>query len=400
MSDLAGQRASSLTLHIPETGSGRADIVLTGGAVPAIGARLTLTASDLPFVGTVLRADNDAPDKPHVVLVGGIGWETPIVGTPPSYQNDSGVRRSTVLKDLAKRAKSSAMPSGEPIELPSGPDIVIGKAWSCPAAPPGNVLRVRDALSALYEQGFAPVWRVDPDGVTRFGARVGAAVTARATQLKRNAGVGFTSYGVDGVKAFLPGNIVEGVPIRKLVIAETAGSLSVQVWGDARLTLRSRVLRIVAEAFPALTYGYPRTYQVAGVGADGRLDLAPPTDAPHLAALPKVEPWTPYGITVTPVIGSLVIVGFRDALPSRPFVLGYAPTVPGHASARVGDLAARLAVFPGVPMVSPASVWVSESTGSPYAWSQIATCAITGPLTGDAGTPVTIAAGSAIVKVS
>lgn len=83
-------------------------------------------------------------------------------------------------------------------------------------------------------------------------------------------------------------------------------------------SLRTTILRWVAEAFPALVYGYPRTYVVQGV-SDGRLDLVPPPDAPHLEELARVEQW---GLgRVTPSPGDEVTVVFRDADPSRPVVV-------------------------------------------------------------------------------
>lgn len=84
--------------------------------------------------------------------------------------------------------------------------------------------------------------------------------------------------------------------------------------------IRTQVLRWVAEAFPALVYGYPRTYVVAGVASDGRVELVPPPDARHLPEL-KVEQWS-VGVT-RPKAGDEVVVAFRDANPSRPVVIGW-----------------------------------------------------------------------------
>lgn len=92
-------------------------------------------------------------------------------------------------------------------------------------------------------------------------------------------------------------------------------------------TLRELVLRIVAEAFPALVYGMPRTYVVQAVRSDGRLDLSPPADAVALPELVNVEPWALNGVMVAPTPGTEVVVVFRDASPSRPVVVGYAQGV-------------------------------------------------------------------------
>lgn len=337
MSTLGTQRTHSTSLHYPDTGAPRADIILEAGAPPAVGSRITLTLADLAVVGTVTTSGDDITGgqgsaRPHVVLVGGYGWENGLA-SPPTYQNGGGVKLSTLLRDLASLAN-------EPIELPT--DVTIGDHWTCPAARPGEYLRVRDVLSHLFEQGLCPPWRVDPDGVTRFGVRTGGAISARATVLRRDLGVGLRVVGLDSPAAFLPGNTLEGAPVRRVVFNETAGSLTADLWSEARLSFPSQVKRIASEAFPALTYGYPRTYIVAAVESDGRLSLAPPSDAPHLRALPNVEAWAPYGMRLSPVVGSRVVVGFRDANPARPFVVAWEPVKnPGPALARVTDHAGR-----------------------------------------------------------
>jgi hypothetical protein len=363
MGSLGAQQTHDATLSYPETGSARADVVLTGGALPAVGSLAVLTVGDLPVTTGILSSDYDAPDRPRVVLVTGLGWENGLAA-PVSYQNDAGVRLSTILRDLAALASFAGAPS--PIDL--GPslggtsastltDATIGTTWGCPASSPLGFLRVRDALSSLTEQGFAPPWRVDPDGVTRWGLRSGGEVTARQTIMSRNLGVGLRVVGLDRPSAFLPGNTIDGgAPIRRLIVHDKAGSLTADVWSDGRLTFASRIKRIVASAFPQLLYGHPRTYVVAAVRVDGRLDLAPPPDAPYLEALPAVSAWTLGGALVTPAVGSRVAVGFLDALPTRPHVMGYDPsqgpaglTLDATGAVRLGPTAGAVIGTPTTP---------------------------------------------------
>lgn len=84
-------------------------------------------------------------------------------------------------------------------------------------------------------------------------------------------------------------------------------------------SLRASVVRIIESAFPHLAFCYPRTYVVVAVRADKRLDLQPPSDAPHLPELPGVEQWG-LGV-VSPMVGTEVCVLFRDADPTRPVVV-------------------------------------------------------------------------------
>lgn len=90
-------------------------------------------------------------------------------------------------------------------------------------------------------------------------------------------------------------------------------------------SLRTSIIRIVASAFPQLVYGYPRTYIVASVHDDYRLDLVPPPDAPHLPELKNVEQWTLGGALAKPKTGAECVVIFRDKSPTRPIVSGFAP---------------------------------------------------------------------------
>ena len=103
MSTVGTAHAHTLRLTVPQYGQWRLDAVLEGGAAPAEGATVSALVGDLALTGRVLRAGNDAPDRPHVIVIGGLGWERPLA-TPVAYQSDAGIMLSTVLRDLAARA--------------------------------------------------------------------------------------------------------------------------------------------------------------------------------------------------------------------------------------------------------------------------------------------------------
>ncbi len=193
---------------------------LAGGALPVLGETVPLVIADLALTGYVLQSAYDQPDRPRAIIVGGNGWDRP-VAAPMSYQSSIGVRLASVLRDLSRF-------SGETLVLPA--DRAIGQAFAFPASTARTVRRYRDVLSALVTFGYVDPWRVDPDGVTRFGARVGVEVTARATDMGSESNVQLTTYGVDSPAAFLPGNVVAGTVIQRLTVRETAGSLTVGVW--------------------------------------------------------------------------------------------------------------------------------------------------------------------------
>lgn len=220
MSALGGVTVHALALSLPMFGSWRADVTLVGGDAPAEGSTTQLVVGDLSLKGSVLRSGFDAPGKPHAVVVGGLGWDKAIT-TPLSYDSEGGVRLSTVLRAL------SAI-SGEPIEQPV--DRVLDEHYECVAQRGAEQMRARDALAALCRAGVLAPWRVDPDSVTRFGARSGTASMARATVLRNNAALGFTVVGLDAPAGFLPGNTFEGAAIQRLYVNETSGKLEAELW--------------------------------------------------------------------------------------------------------------------------------------------------------------------------
>lgn len=164
-------------------------------------------------------------------------------------------------------------------------------------------------------------------------------------------------------------------------------------------TVRTSILRMVAAAFPALVFGYPRTYVVAKVRSDKRLDLVPPVDAQHLPELDAVEQWSLGGTQLEPAEGVEVCVVFRDANPSRPVVAHWdSVEVPvltliaggGPAAARVGDKCGRLA-FDGVAVVPV--LYYSPGDGFPVPYVPVA-ATVGPPLPAFVGTPVEISSGS------
>jgi len=316
MSTLGTSRVHTAEVAMASTGAWRADVVLEDGAAPALGPA-KLTIGDLVLSGTVQRSGLDAPDRPHAVLVAGAGGWDGLVQSPISFQSDLGVRLSTVLAALSAGA-------GETIEQPA--DAVLGEYFECLASRPAEPVHYRDALNEMVRAGAISGWRVDPDGVTRFGARAGVAATSRATQLRRNAGLGCTTYGIDSPTAFLPGNTLDGVAIARVTIRETGSKLEADVWPVTSIPpIRTMVQQMVA----ALLGDVVRTYLVAAVRPDKRLDLVPPPDAPHLPEMAAVEQWSLGGALVTPTVGAEVLVAFRDyPRRTRPVVFAFGPGKP------------------------------------------------------------------------
>lgn len=358
MSSLATTTAKAhilkLGVYFPEAGGWQAEALLEGGDVPS--GKVTITTGDLTLNGTVLRAGFDFPDRPNAVVVGGIGWQSK-VDKPISFQSDAGVRLSTVLTTIARAA-------GETIEQPK--DVSLGNYYECVASRSGEPVRWSDVLADLVRAGYVAPWRVDPDGVTRFGPRASQEVSGRATVIRQDAAAGLTVYGVDSPAEFLPGNTVAGKVIGQTRIRETSGKLEVDVYAKdptAPPTIRELLYRMLGGMFDDMV----RTYVVHTVHADGRLDLSPPEDSPHLPEMKNVEQWVLGGVLYIPSPGDEVIVTFRDWKKTRPVVCGFKLSGgPFAGLARLGDSVTVMlppANFSGTISGSPASGMVVWSPG-------------------------------------
>ncbi len=245
-------------------------------------------------------------------------------------------------------------------------DAPMGNHWCYVATHSTDAILLRDVLLALHRDGFVGHWRIDPDGVTRFGPRAPAPATARATVLSRNAAVGLISIGIDAPLAFLPGNTYtdqgETRTIRKLVVIETPGNLTAELW-VATPSVRASVIRMVADVFPQLVFGFPRTYLVHAVDSAGRMDLFPPPDATYLPELARVDQWSAGGVKATPEIGSAVMVQFRDANPTRPVVTGCAPLASSKPTAWAADATGAMTIGEHAGEVDIAGGDVVDATG-------------------------------------
>lgn len=224
MSAIDGQRITRVSATFPYYGQWRVDAVLEGGALPS--GLVTVDLAGLIAVGTVdpEQSGFDAPDLPHVVVIGGIGWSAEVTAAAArslTFHADSGVRLRSVLAALARAA-------GETIAQPT--DRAIGSHWGAVSSAPGERVRYRDELTEMVRAGDVAGWYVDTLGTTRFVARATPEVTARATLLRANASVGFRVFGVDEPAYFMPGAIVEGVGVGRSVVLESPGSLTVECW--------------------------------------------------------------------------------------------------------------------------------------------------------------------------
>lgn len=162
---LNGARADTARLRAPFSGRWVVDLDYAGSVVPSGLAVVQLGALELHgwidprftglFVGHV---------KARVVAGAG-GW--PKVVQARSYHDDGGVRRATVLDALARDTGETIDTAGDKARLP-GVDFT----------------RLNEPGTAVLEGVLAgTAWRVDFDGVTRYGARPAAQLGAELLEV-------------------------------------------------------------------------------------------------------------------------------------------------------------------------------------------------------------------------
>ena len=122
------------------------------------------------------------------VVAGANGWSRSVAAR--SYHDDGGVRRVEVLEALARD-------TGETIDTASdGQRMAIDFA-----RPAGTASRTLELV--------APGWRVDFDGVTRYGARTSPALPKGAQLLEAEAGGRVLTFAADDLSALPLGVRVE-----------------------------------------------------------------------------------------------------------------------------------------------------------------------------------------------
>lgn len=204
---LAGLRVVSGTVRCPSRGAWVADLTLDSSA--SLTGSQTLTVGDLSLVGSVVRGATYAGTSAWR-MVGGAGRWGAMLGAR-AYRNDAGVKRSTVLADIARDA-------GETLELPAD-DVSLGTAWTRLARP------AREALALAW----GAEWYVDDDGTTRLGARPTGTVSAPRQVVHEEPEHGLRVLATEYPAAVRPGYTLDGRSITS-VLYRLADTLRVQVW--------------------------------------------------------------------------------------------------------------------------------------------------------------------------
>lgn len=215
---LNGARANVARLHVPAGGRWLVDVELDGTDVPTGAA--TVTIGGLTLVGTVASTFSGSfVGVSRVRVVAGAGGWSKVV-PQRAYHDDGGVRRAMLLDALAREVGETIETSGDTTRL--GVDFV---RYAAPGA------RALDAVLAGIP------WRVDFDGVTRYGARPAAALGEGAELLDVDPRARLMTFAAPSPAAVPIGALVTdarmGAPlvVREIEATVTAGAARILAWG-------------------------------------------------------------------------------------------------------------------------------------------------------------------------
>ncbi len=314
---LNGHAATAVRVQVPSWGVWWADVDL---AEPeALEGAATLVLADKTLLGTIL-AGGAANGRAGYRIAGGAGgWGRELPAK--AYRNDATVKIANVITDAATAV-------GETVA--DVPTTRVGTHYARAVGPASAVLHT-----------LAPkAWRVDFDGVTRFGARSSAAYTGDGARSRVDPQAQVVEIAADEIGSLLPGVTVDGSdPATDVEYVLGAKRLTIRVYaGTGKARLSAALQKIVDALTPSLRYRGVYEFRVVTQTGD-RLNLQPARVAPGLPDLSGV-PVRPgvAGMKTSPaMLGSLVLVAFVDADPSRPVVIAHdAWDAPGFGTLPLG----------------------------------------------------------------
>lgn len=306
---LGGYACTRARVQVPAWGLWWADVNL---AEPAeLSGRVSFVLADKTFSGTIMAGGVVNGRAAYHVVGGAGGWGKTLDEKP--YRSDSGLKASTIINDTAAAA-------GETVE--GAPTTRVGPHFARANGPASRVLHLLAPRS----------WYVGFDGVTRFGARTAVTYTGDGARTRPVPEARATEIATETIGDLVPGVVVDGLEPATDVEYELSDTrLTVRVYVGTGTTRRlSAIEKIVAALFPDIRYRGLYEYRVTGQTGE-RLDLEPvrvATGMPDLSSVP-VRPGMA-GLRADVALGSLVLVAFVDADPSRPAVVSHeAPDEPG-----------------------------------------------------------------------
>lgn len=299
LATINGNTVIKARLQIPKWGVWWATVELDK-PIELTGA-VSLVIADLELHGTV-KSGGPWQGRARYHVAGGAGaWATVIPSK--DYSNDLGVKLETIATDAASACgeRLGAIPSTR-----VGPKYVR-----------------RSGRASLVLDDYAPqAWYVDGAGVTQFGARTAASFTAKHVVQSHDVAHSRLVVAAESIATLLPGAIVDGVEALDVVHELSSAGLRSTIWGDVG-TVTGGLQRIIGKMMEHLRYLGTWEYRVVFQTAN-RVELQPvraSTGMPDLRSV-HVRPGVS-GAKAELALGSMVLVQFVNADPSRPVVVGF-----------------------------------------------------------------------------
>jgi hypothetical protein len=297
--------------EMPSWGRGFFDLDTTEALELTGGASATVKIADLAFACTVLSGGSFEGKSRYRVVAGKGGWGKDIPAKP--YNNDAGVKVSTVLRDAATACGET---------MGTMPTTIRGPHFARDAGTASDILHL------LAPRG----WYVDRDGVTQIGAWPAVTYTGDAARTRVDLARGVVELAAEALDNLLPGVTVDGHGPASDVEYELSGNrLAVRVYFARRLTRQLLAFeKMVTALLPGLKYMGVWEYRVVSQSGQ-RFNLQPvrpgSSGMPDLRRVPtRGHP----GIRATVALGERVLVAFADQDPFRPNIVAHdAPDAPG-----------------------------------------------------------------------
>ena len=313
---LNGISCLSVAVHLPVWGLWWADCELEQEST--LSGAVTLVLADLNLKGTVVSGGSWLGRSRYRIVGGAGGWAKHL--PPKGYANAVGVRASKIIVDAATEC-------GEQVE--NAPTGNVGEAFDRLDGPASQVLNLISPQS----------WYVGEDGITRFGRRAGKPVAASVTRGKVDFAAGSIELMSDELAGLLPGCVCDGMTAVDVVHRLDSKKLRTTLYGSSFGPTTKRLLawsKLIEQMRPFERYRGQWEYRVVMQHAD-RLDLQPATTRfglPDLLSV-RVRYGLP-GVRAQVALGSLVLVAFVNADPSRPVVVAFDdPESPGFIPQKI-----------------------------------------------------------------
>jgi hypothetical protein len=332
LATLNGASVTRARVHVPAWGRWWADLDLAE-AVTQSGAAALVVAGQA-MAGTIVSGGAANGRAAYRVVGGAGGWGRTLPAKP--YNDDGGVRLRTVLGDAAAEAGET---------LADAPATLLGPHYARGEGPASVV------LNTLASQN----WYVDFAGVTRIGQRAATTYAGTAPRVRVDPLARVIDLAVDSIAGLAPGVQVDGMrPATDVEFNLDPKRLTARVYyATAPLTRSLEVQRQLLELLdPRARYRASFEYRVVTQSGE-RLNLQPVYAASKMPDLANVPVRLAPGVKAKHLLGSLVMVAFADADPSRPYVFaGDAADAPGWMpiELELGDAAAFGIAYQGSPV--------------------------------------------------